>query len=675
MKGTVLFSALLLIFAFSCTPYGETPIEEDFIDPEVIDEGSRIDSLIEDLLSKSVSGPDDAALHRKLAVYYRILGTPYSRKMSLDEIDRAIRLEPDNPLNHVERGMTLYAMRFTGDAERSFREAARIDPGTFHAWFQLARIEKDKYLRNMCFNEHLEASIDYFKKAFNIDGSHEETLFNLAFLHMLRGMYGTSSGFSIKALEKYPANPRHYLMAGSLNLRRGRFSDSAGRFDQALNLMDEGERSVYEDVGPLLALHERESYYTFTEEKRKEYIRKYWIRNDPTPATPVNERLLTHYERVFLADELLTNRRLGLEGAETVRGISLISYGLPDKFLYDLGQWVYGPIVIWEYGNRGNPIRLYFQDEFLNGDYHIPVDPQFRHLAEQTRFNLDYVPQIYEYPVEYLPMPLLVQKAQSLGTEGRTRFDYSIAFPDSAIARPRESHSIVLSVFDFDWNRFLNNIYTFRPDTLTMMTRSEGSFYIFTFSVDIAYREFDCFFSFELSGGTPFRRGTWNEHCSIYDMGGGAMVPSDIRLALHGPRRECTQIIDPLPVYPAEGSICVSYDIYNLKLDVGNMARYRLTYMIRDPGIDEEELGGIRKTLYWIKRGIRGGDKEISPYISSTIEQSVNSPTARNDLKIDLGSLEPGKYLLVLLIEDLVGGEVASREKTFVVTNLKEVRP
>lgn len=664
------FAGLLIVLLLlpSCTTYKKTALEEDFINGyEDTDEKTlrdRIDA-IQDSLRFDYENP---SLHRQLAIFYRLQATPYSRALAIEEIEKAISLEPDDPLNQIELGLTYYAMRFTGEAEAAFRRALRIDPGSFDAWYQMARIEKAKYLKNMCFVDYIEKSINYYKKAYNIDNRHEETLFNLSFLHLLRRMTRSSRKYASKVLEYYPENPRNHLLMGSVQFRLGEFDAALQSFKRGISLMDDEEKSPYLDTAPLLQQSEKDRYLCWPDGEKESWNRKFWLLNDPTPATETNERLLSHYDRVFFAKELLTLRRLGLDGVETARGQALIRYGLPDKFLYNLGGGIHGPFVIWEYNRSGAAFRLYFQDEFLNGNYHIPIDPAFMDLADMTQSVLDNIPQAYEYPVLYIPAPVMVGHAQTRTGKDWTSLEFSIAFPDSAVEKPGSPFDLTFSIFDNEWNRIRNETIKIRPDTLFTFEKQGRPYYLYTFNIAMMPRIGDCTFAMELTGGRPFRRGSWKSYFPIRDLGGNTLKTSDIRFSLPLEGANCAGPLDPVPSYGPGASLCLSYEIYNLTRNRHNMSRYRLTYSIMDPGRNGEDLEGIRKTLWWIARSVRGAGEQ-APYISSTLEQSVNSSMISDNLEIDTSSLAPGKYLLRLLIEDLTDNESCSTEKEFIITD------
>lgn len=668
MKSKLLIIIGCISAIISCSPFQRQYFAEDFIDSVEVSGPGEINELIASLRD-SLSMKKDPSLHRRLAVYYRLLGTPYSRKISIDEIDKAILCSPDDPMNHVEKGLTLYAMQFNGDARKSFERAARLDPGCFHAWYHLARMKKADYLKNMCFAVENEEAIALYKKAVNADDRHEDTLFNLGFLHIFPKTYNTAGKYASKALSLYPDNPRHHLLMGTILFRLKKFQESREEFDKALELMDEQQRIAYEDASFLLSNEDSESYLSWPAEARKEWNGRFWLMNDPTPATEINERLLSHFERVFLARELLEHKRLGLAGNETARGMALIKYGFPDRMLYDLGDGLYGPFVIWEYLDEKGPFRLFFQDEFLNGNYHIPIDSSFLHLADATQSIFDNVLQVFRYPLEHVNTPLSVQFLRLRGMDKKTRIHFTIAFPDSAVPDPRKAYNVAFSIFDSGHYRIAGNSFLLRPDTLSTIERMRHRFYVFSFHVDLLPRSGECGFAVEISGGAPLHRGMWKGSGDIPDYREEILMCSDTGLMLPGIEGDCTSIPDPLLVYSRLDDVCLFSETYGLRMDIDGLCRYRLSYSIKTKPVSDEGLEGLSRVLWWMSRSVRGNAPVKAPHMTSSFERKSASTTTTDRLRVNLGSLEPGKHIISITVLDLVGGESFSSEREFIVTD------
>ena len=192
LRHVFTFFILLLLCGCSFRPGGKRSVTEgDFIEPVESSDNTQVTGQIaalKDQVERDFKNPE---LHRQLAVAYRLAGTPRSRLLSSEEIDKAVALDPRNPILYVEQGLTLIARRFVGQAEASFLHATQLDPNCFDAWFQLGRMEQYEYYKTMCFPPVLVKAIEYFETAYRLNRKDEETLVNLAFLHSFRRMYQT----------------------------------------------------------------------------------------------------------------------------------------------------------------------------------------------------------------------------------------------------------------------------------------------------------------------------------------------------------------------------------------------------------------------------------------------------------------------------------------------------
>ncbi len=653
--------AILIIFSlfFGCSlvPKKKDALEEDFLDPITDEERRAVWEEIAELRTQIINDYDNAELHRKLAVKYRLAGTPRSRLLSTEEIDKAIRLDPLNALNYVEKGLTLRARCFYGDAEHAFNRAVEIDPKCFEAYHQLARLERREYQKTMCFPEHLRKSIGYYKKAYRIDRKDEEVLFCLGFLHMFRQMFVSAKKYAKKAVTYHPDSYRAHLLLATVYYQIMEFENSESEFNAAFEIMDEETRGIYEDISPVLPPDQRELYLSSASGKKLEWIRKYWIELDPTPSTEINERRLEHYKRVFLAQELLTDNRLELQGEETDRGKALICYGLPHKKYYDLGALHLGAWLVWHYSFPHYTFRLYFHDEFLTGNYHFPIYDRYGEISLNI---MKHIPQVYEYPVEYTLLPMRVEAAQLRGSDQRTRIEFSIAMSESVLRQAGGDWIINVTFFDNDYNRISMNHFSFEPDTLMHINRLGEYLAVLNSWVELLPRPLESTCVIEVINDEAQYKGTWRYPLEIRDLYGRSLKVSSIKFTIEDEEMLCSDVLDPFPAYTTGKQLCLSYHIYNLKKDSNNRARYRLTYIIRSAK-EFEDKTGIGKTLAYMWSSITGKKDGEAPYITSSLEQSTSLRTVSDRLQIDLGTLEQGNYLLALDIEDL-----NSQQKTYV---------
>ncbi|MBK35932.1 MAG: hypothetical protein CME26_10450 [Gemmatimonadetes bacterium] len=70
---------------------------------------------------------------------------------------------------------------------------------------------------------------------------------------------------------------------------------------ELLRSVDEETRNLLEDIRLVASPDEANAYAATPEEGKGDFVRSFWQKRDPTPATPGNERLVEHYRRVLYA--------------------------------------------------------------------------------------------------------------------------------------------------------------------------------------------------------------------------------------------------------------------------------------------------------------------------------------------------------------------------------------
>ncbi|MDQ7066488.1 MAG: GWxTD domain-containing protein [candidate division KSB1 bacterium] len=118
------------------------------------------------------------------------------------------------------------------------------------------------------------------------------------------------------------------------------------RYYQALEspLNDSLANALFTDIKDLLIPSEIASYKSASD--KSQWLRRFWLRHDPTPATLANERLVEHYLRLQVAR---TRYRSPQPRGYDDRGVIYVRYGPPDdRFISSMGEftrdnesWVY----------------------------------------------------------------------------------------------------------------------------------------------------------------------------------------------------------------------------------------------------------------------------------------------------------------------------------------------
>jgi len=133
-------------------------------------------------------------------------------------------------------------------------------------------------------------------------------------------------------------------------------------FARAFDHMPPRHRILYEDITTIASPQDIETFRSLSQNarqvrQRERFLRTFWLQNDPTPATEINERKLEHYRRVWYATTYFSRRKPWDD-----RGTVYVRYGKPtqratsrnahftiDRDVYMLRDRLYAQI----YGSRG----------------------------------------------------------------------------------------------------------------------------------------------------------------------------------------------------------------------------------------------------------------------------------------------------------------------------------
>jgi GWxTD domain-containing protein len=127
--------------------------------------------------------------------------------------------------------------------------------------------------------------------------------------------------------------------------------------------------STYLPLVYLMTSNEQGVYSTLTVEGKRNWLRQFWAKRDPTPGTLRNEEHEAFQRLVAEA-----NRRFreggstAIPGWRTDRGRVFIKYGQPDEVLERHQSASSPPYEVWKY-TRGRPLKYVFMDLTRFGNY------------------------------------------------------------------------------------------------------------------------------------------------------------------------------------------------------------------------------------------------------------------------------------------------------------------
>ena len=91
----------------------------------------------------------------------------------------------------------------------------------------------------------------------------------------------------------------HPLLSAYLNI--GETGKAQALIAEELRTLSDEARARVEDISLVAGKEEGAAYRRLSPEDRARFVRAFWQKRDPTPATPGNERLVEHYRRVVYA--------------------------------------------------------------------------------------------------------------------------------------------------------------------------------------------------------------------------------------------------------------------------------------------------------------------------------------------------------------------------------------
>ena len=233
----------------------------------------------------------------------------------------------------ARNGRALAALKMPGQKSRAlrlFRETCAMDENYAAAHYNLGmchlamvgmdRVDLDYYFGKVTerFPNHYDAyfklgvfyeSLHYYDKAMKaysrqvaVNPSHPLTPARLAHVAMRLKAAGEETYSLDELQEMAKTKPKDYLpLLAQTCIERGDFAQAQAAFGRYFQFLDPTERAYYQALS-LVAPAEVLSKMKGAFGQSLSRLRKvFWLEADPTPTTPVNERRVEHYRRVYFA--------------------------------------------------------------------------------------------------------------------------------------------------------------------------------------------------------------------------------------------------------------------------------------------------------------------------------------------------------------------------------------
>ncbi len=222
------------------------------------------------------------------------------------------------------------------------------------------------------------------------------------------------------------------------------------------------ERYTYFGLQYLMSRHQVRQFLSLeTSAERSAWIERFWIDNDPTPATEKNERRIEHEKRVALARKLFGMRKA--PGWDR-RGETLIRFGMPGyrvKTFGDIGFYrEIPPGEMWYYESLDMLVQ--FHDFNLKGEHIFAIEPQ----GLTGREILDRMKLAIEHSIrhEMQGIYLSPEEVGAISNFNPDKIDH-MADPDVRLATPKD----LIAGFELEkMERSANNFYKYMKENPTI---------------------------------------------------------------------------------------------------------------------------------------------------------------------------------------------------------------
>ncbi len=239
-------------------------------------------------------------------------------------------------------------------------------------------------------------------------------------------------------------------------------AEEFGGENSLIKKLNPEERLTYYGLQYMMNKYQKRQYLTLaTPAERSQWVDRFWIDVDPTPATPENEKRIEHERRVALA-----RRLFGMKKAPgwDRRGETLIRFGLPSEREKTAGTIDFHsmtpPGEVWYY--RTLDMIIPFQDYNLKGEYIYAITPIGRSSQRELE-RLQNVSSLMKYgvleflfPTEYMSS----DEVKDLVDFNPDEIDYQA---DSDI-RMRTARDLIAEHDEEKLQKKMNNFYTYMEE-------------------------------------------------------------------------------------------------------------------------------------------------------------------------------------------------------------------
>jgi len=476
------------------------------------------------------------------------------------------------------------------------------------------------------------------------------------------GRWDEAAALTRRLVRQAPDSGRAWALHGLTMARIHSWSEASAAFRAAFAVMSEAERAPFANLGQIMREADRIRFAQMGQGGRERLDSLYWWVARPLALSETNEVQAEFYARIVYAQHRWTDPWRGYRGIETDMGTVFVRYGPPD--LETSSSWLYfKPQFVFSFSLAAGFSRAHFAGE---SQWH------FRQAQLRSPARFDNIPLVRTLDT------VLVQTARFRGPGDSLALMVVGAIPlrrmtDSVAVRdlPLRTGALLTD----DGGRELRRDRSDETVTGTQVRELQYRSWRLTVAPGSYLLRVEAHLS------TLDRGARGMQTVAVAPLEGPGPVLSDLLVAQRvAPRDSAATRWDQFFIEPNAGRfapgepIGLLWEMYDLTPDSTGTTHYEVGLWITVEALDrtESRLFGS-KTLAEIVGGVGDAlgltavyDDRVS--LGYQQERPATPDGARAEhLMVDLQNAPPGRYLIEIIVRDLLTGQEATTSRTITI--------
>lgn len=597
----------------------------------------------------------------------------------------------------VEKMLGLLKRDHQSKAIKLFKKALKLSPDFLDARYNLGKT----YLKKGGDND-LENAEKELQNVLDRVLRYKDTVYYLGRVYQEQKKYSAAIQIFRELSQSRQADGRESIQLSKIYYEIDQLELACRSFYQGIEILTNQEllEELYESIELLLTKEEKTEYSQLDISRKGMFFKKFWKERDPSPGTPLNERLIEHFRRVSFA---LATFSKTVPPYYDDRGKIYIRYGEPDeRYSSPIDNTLAKQSESWSYERIQEGLVFDFVED--GGIYHLAQDlrdaalagtdystrlllaaqlyqdrahlsPTYARLAatiDETRlsqYQMDRIdaiekasPEFFVADEEAKPLPLVSKWSQFKGHADSTDIVFYFSLPaklfnfSNTMGSDRFRSNIRYTMVTLDPD--FDEVFQYRlSSSIYLPSLQNVEFGNFVFQNQFSATEGDYQVQLLVETDNPKRTGLYKNECPIRNFKSDRLMLSDVLIASEvGPVESDTTRqfirnglrIIPHPFYSVlkKRPLYIYYEIYNLNYDSDGMANYEVQYTVKTIKADKSLAS---KAFGWIG-SLVGGKEERSLSISQ--KHTADQMNIFEYIGFDLENLEPGINRLKVTVTD-----------------------